>query len=146
MTAQLAPFAGQQFVLTVETLCKQVNWKISEIDDRHAILRFQMESGRSQPLFILRYDYLLEFSVPSMLAFDDVNEIPSAFSALMLQRNAQSKLGFWCIEKIASKFVFSIMYNIEMELLTPEYFQRVVQHLIRECDSLDGIMTNPKKN
>ena len=58
----------------------------------------------------------------------------------MLKRSSQRKLGFWCIEEIGSKHVYSCMHNAEMQLIDSDYFGRVVRALISECDDFEGIL------
>ncbi len=133
-------FSAPRFRSTVERYCAQIGWRIAEIDDRKAVIKFKMNSGRSQTLYIIRYDTTLEFSVPSIAAFDGRDDVPHLLSTMLLERNAANRIGFWCIETIAGKQVFSYMHNAEMELLNTEYFERVVQLLIRECDDFEGAM------
>jgi len=79
----------------------------------------------------------IEFSCPSGLKFDDVDDIPHRLSTLLLQKNAQYKLGFWGIENIGDQQVFSIIHNAEMSLIDVDYFRRVVIQLVDECDEFE---------
>lgn len=133
-------FSGVNFKGTVQKYCQQVGWKIAEIDDKHAILKFSMDSGRNQSLWIIRYESTLEFSVPSFAHFDSEDNIPDTLSTILLRRNAQNKIGFWCLENVGGKFVFSCMHNAELELINVDYFARVVRGLIGECDMFEGIL------
>ena len=54
-----------------------------------------------------------------------------------MQKNAEYKIGFWCIEKISERLVFSIMHNAEITLTDPEYFARVIIKLVQECDDFE---------
>lgn len=140
MSSLATLFSGMNFQGTVQKYCQQIGWKIAEIDNKHAVLLFTMESGREQRLYIIRYDTTLEFSVPSMAKFDSDDDIPDALSTLLLKRNAQSKVGFWCIEEIRGSLIYSCMHNAEIELLNTSYFERVVRVLIEECDDFEGIL------
>jgi len=133
-------FSGINFERTISRYAKHYGWLISEIDDRHAVIKFQMKSGRQQVLYIIRYDDTLEFSVPSLFQFDSEDEIPHHFSTLLLQRNAQTKIGFWCIEDINQKFIFSNMHNAELSFINRDYFGRVVSALVTECDDFEGTL------
>jgi hypothetical protein len=86
----------------------------------------------------------LEFSVPSALSFDE-DDIPHMLSTLLLKRNVERKIGFWCLEKISEKFVFECMHNAEMQLIDSEYFGNVVRALINECDEFEGIIARMLK-
>lgn len=135
-------FDGTTFQTTIRSYCSQQQWAVSDINDRRAILRFSMPSNRNQTCYIIRYDSTLEFSVPSSLAFDTVNEVPHFFSTLLLKRSREKKIGFWCIEKIGDKQVYSCMHNAEMQLIDSRYFATVVHALINECDEFEQYVAN----
>ncbi|MEN6643522.1 MAG: hypothetical protein ABFE08_13840 [Armatimonadia bacterium] len=131
-------FSGLNFERTIRRFCSDQSWVIAEVNDRKAVLRFNMESGRKQTLFILKYESTLEFSVPSGAQFDSEDEIPDFLSTLLLKRSAQRKIGFWCIEKIGSRHVYSCMHNAEFQLIDSVFFAKVVRALIGECDEFEG--------
>jgi DNA-directed RNA polymerase subunit RPC12/RpoP len=130
-------FSSSRFRTTIQGYCNQAGWKINDINDSRAILRFDMESGSVQTLFIIRYDNTLEFSCPSGIKFDDIDDLPHWLSTYLMQKNAEYKIGFWCIEKIGAKFVFSMMHNAEITLIEPKYFVKVVLKLIQDCDDFE---------
>ncbi|WP_322508508.1 hypothetical protein [Anaerolinea sp.] len=133
-------FSGVNFKSTVTRYCQQIGWKVAEVDDRHAMLKFTMESGRNQVLWILRYDKTLEFSVPSMAQFDREEDIPHFLSTVLMRRSSQKKIGFWCIEEINGRYIYSCMHNAEIQLMDIPYFRDVVVALISECDEFEGIL------
>ncbi|HQN43528.1 MAG TPA: hypothetical protein PLA25_05305 [Anaerolineaceae bacterium] len=133
-------FGSPGFKSLVEKYCKQQDWKIAEIDDKHATIRFNMESGRVQTLYIIKYDNTLEFSVPSLAAFDSEDKIPHFLSTILLKKSATQKVGFWTIEEIGGKHVYSVMQNVEMQLLEAEYFTKVVRALVSQCDDFEGLL------
>ncbi|CAD0230267.1 MULTISPECIES: hypothetical protein [Planktothrix] len=130
-------FSSFKFRSTVESYCQNLDWNIYKIDNKTAVIKFNMESGSTQTVFIIKYDLTIEFSCPSGLKFDDVDDIPHRLSTLLLQKNAQYKLGFWGIENIGDQQVFSIIHNAEMSLIDVDYFRRVVIHLVHECDEFE---------
>lgn len=140
MTEFSSFFSGGNFQSTITKFCGEHGWKIAEIDDRHAVLRFSMESGRHQTLYIIRYESTLEFSVPSNAAFDSEDSLPHELSTLLCKRNAQKKIGFWCIEEIQGKLVYSYMHNVELKLMDSEFFGRVVRACVKECDDFEGMI------
>ena len=75
--------------------------------------------------------------MPSALAFDTEEEIPHFLSTLLLKRSRENRFGFWCIEEISGKHVYSYMHNAEMQLINPAYFERVSRALIIECDNFE---------
>ncbi len=133
-------FTSMNFKGTVQKYCAQQGWKIADIDDKHAVLRFTMNSGRNQTLYIIRYDSTLEFSVPSLAAFDSEDQIPHYLSTILLKRSSQRKIGFWCIEQIGGKQVYSCMHNAEMKLIDADYFAQIVRVLVNECDDFEDTL------
>lgn len=133
-------FSGVNFKNTIRNYCGQVGWNIADLNDRRAMLKFNMESGRSQTLYIIRYETTLEFSVPSIAQFNSVDEIPHYLSTLLLKRSSERKFGFWCIEEIGGSQVYSHMHNAELQLIDVSYFATVVRGLISECDEFEGVM------
>jgi len=135
-----ALFSGTNFKATIQKYCGQIGWKIADLNQERAILRFNMESGRAQTLYIIRYETTLEFSVPSAAQFNSVDDTPHYLSTLLLKRSAEKKIGFWCIEEIGGKQVYSHMHNAELSLMDVNYFAKVVRALISECDELEGLL------
>ena len=138
MTSYKDLFAELGFEQLIRKFCTELGWRISEIDNRHAIIKFNMNSGRVQTLFIVRFETTLEFSVPSGLVFNSENSIPDRVSTFLLKSNSERKIGFWSIETIQKKFVYSIMHNVEIALIDRSYFERVVQVLVNECDKFES--------
>ena len=133
-------FSGFNFKQTIQRYCDDRSWRIANITDKIASLQFTMKSGRDQTLFIMRYETTLEFSVPSMAKFNSDDDIPHFLSTLLLKRSSQRKIGFWCIEDLGDKLVYSCMHNAEMKLINSEYFASVVRALIVECDEFEGVL------
>jgi hypothetical protein len=96
-----------------------------------------MGSGTTQTVFILRYDTTLEFSCPSGLKFVGFDYIPHQLSSYLLKENSKYKVGFWCVEEISGKHVFSIMHNAEISLIDVNYFVRIIQALINKCEDFE---------
>ncbi len=133
-------FAGVNFQSTIQRYCGLQGWSIADLNPNTAVLRFGMESGRTQILYVLKFDATLEFSVQSDLRFDSVDAVPGYLSTLLLKRNCEKKIGFWCLEEIGSKHIFSHMHNAEMSLIDGDYFAKVVRALIREVDELEEVI------
>ena len=130
-------FSGLNFTNTIKKYCNEADWNIADLDKEVAVLKFSMNSGRRQTLYIIKYESTLEFSVPSMAAFDSEEDIPDFLSTLLLKRNSEKKIGFWCIEITGGKHVYSCMHNAEMQLINQNYFMKVVRALINECDEFE---------
>jgi len=72
-----------------------------------------------------------------------VDAVPGYLSTLLLKRNCEKKIGFWCLEGIGSRQIFSHMHNAEMSLIDGEYFAKVVRTLIQEVDELEEVIIGP---
>jgi hypothetical protein len=130
-------FSSNNFQSTITYYCNQVGWNIAEINSGKAVMRFEMESGSTQTVFILRYDTTLEFSCPSGVKFDSFDYIPHQLSSYLLRENSKFKVGFWCIEELGGRQVFSIMHNAEISLMGVSYFKSIVNVLIDKCDDFE---------
>jgi len=130
-------FSSFKFRSTIEGYCRNIGWNIYTIDNTMAAIRFEMDSGNTQTLLIVKYDSTLEFSCPSGLKFDDLDDVPDRLSTLLLSQNATYRVGFWCLQNIGEKQLFSIIHNAEMSLIDIDYFRKVVTHLIQECDKFE---------
>ncbi|GAX40241.1 hypothetical protein NIES4075_12040 [Tolypothrix sp. NIES-4075] len=137
MAIDLDLLSTTNFRSTIQRYCNQLGWNIYDINERKAILRFNADSGNTQTLFIIKYQNTLEFSVPSALKFNSIDDVPGSLSSLLLSKNSKFKLGFWCLEEIENMQIFSIMHNAEISLINAEYFTKVVLRLVDECDTLE---------
>ncbi|MBK9233396.1 MAG: hypothetical protein IPO15_21765 [Anaerolineae bacterium] len=133
-------FSGSNFRTTIQQYCARQGWKIADLNDARAILRFNMGSQRTQTCYVIKYDKTLEFSVPSMFIFDSYDQVPHYISTILLKRSSEKKIGFWCIEEIGGKQVYSCMHNAEQDLIDSNYFASVVRALINECDELETVI------
>lgn len=135
-------FSAAAFQRTVQKYCAEHGWDIAEINDRKAKLKFEAASGSNQVLYIIRYETTLEFSVPSKFMFPNDDEVPHRLSTILMGKNSEMKIGFWCLEKIQGEVVFSIMHNQEISLLDSEYFGGIVRKLVSECDEFEVAVDN----
>ncbi|MBW4447852.1 MAG: hypothetical protein KME38_13530 [Spirirestis rafaelensis WJT71-NPBG6] len=140
MAIDLDLLSTTNFRSTIQSYCNKLGWNIYDINERKAILRFNADSGNTQTLFIIKYENTLEFSVPSALKFNSIDDVPGWLSSLLLSKNSEFKLGFWCLEEIENMQIFSIMHNAEISLINAEYFTKVVLRLVDECDTLEQIV------
>lgn len=79
-----------------------------EINGGRAIIKFQMQSGNAQILFIIQFENYLEFSVPSAIYYNSTDNVPGWMSTMLLMENSQHKIGFWCLEDTGGKQVVSL--------------------------------------
>lgn len=76
-------FSGIDFHNSIQKYASQHGWSVAEVDSDHALLRFRLALGRTQILYILRFDTTLEFFVPSLVNYDRESEIPHYLSTLL---------------------------------------------------------------
>lgn len=133
-------FAGVNFRYAIQKCCEQIGWQIADLNENRALLRFETGIGRTQNLFILRYDSTLEFSAPSVLQFETEDQIPNYLLIMLLRRNTENKIGFWCIETLDGKLTSSYMHNADLSRIDVEYFADVAQFLVRECREVEETM------
>ena len=130
----------QSFETFVRNNSTKAGWNIAKLNDRQAMLEFNMNSGRVQRLYITQYDSILKFSVASAAVFDYLDDIPHIISTTLLTKNSEYKLGGWCVEKIQGKVVYSLMQNADINSVDFAYFVNLVHFLISECDRFDSFL------
>jgi len=137
MAIDMDIFSANQFEKTIRNYCEQIGWKIKDINHERAILKFNMNSGTTQTVFIIRYESTLEFSCPSGLKYNSFDDIPHQLSTYLLEKNSKYKIAFWCIEEIGGEKHYSIMHNAEISLMNVQYFKNIVNKVIEECDDFE---------
>lgn len=129
-----------EFAKFINRMCAAFNWKTREFDNEHAVIEFTVDQLRSQTLFIFCYDDDLEFSVPSFAAFDSMEKVPHYISTSLMQINAKSKIGFWCVELIGEKLVYTYMHNARMSLTDEAAFKDIITTLIQRVDDFENLL------
>jgi hypothetical protein len=140
MAIDLDFFSAYNFHKTIQEYCEQLDWNANQINNTTATLQFRASSGNTQTVFIVLYNQTIEFSVPSGIKFPSIDSVPGSFSTLLLTLNCKDRVGFWCIEELNNKQVFSIMHNAELSLIDLEYFHLVVSTLVQKCDQVEQIV------
>ncbi len=113
-------------------------WVLHDLDGKRAVLKFDLPSGRTQTLYAIDLGPVVELSVPSVLVFDSLEQVPRDLAVACLRRNAKNTVGFWCLEQIEGKQVFSCMWNLPHRLLDDRTFGEVVRELVVVCDDLES--------
>jgi hypothetical protein len=140
MAIDLDLFSGYKFRTTVEKYCEQLEWPTTYLDNSSASLKLRTTSGTIQTVFIVLHGQTFEFSVPSAIKFQSLDEIPGSLSNWLLVLNSKNKIGFWCIEELSNQHVFSVMHNVELSLINIEYFESVISALVQRCDELEQMI------
>jgi hypothetical protein len=125
------------FESQVKHLAYDASLKIAESDGNHALLKFNMGNGRVQPVWIIPYDDVWEFSCPSIIAFERLDDFPQWLLCIVMTQNSKSKRTFWCIEGVGSKHVLSAMLNFPVSAITAAEFDRICRALVTEVDALE---------
>jgi hypothetical protein len=129
-----------EFLSFVTRMCAAHQWKITESDFEHAVIQFAVNETRSQVLFIFGFDTALEFSVPSFASFDSLENVPHIISTTLLQINAKTKIGFWCLEQIGDRLVYTFMHNTDMSGITEALFGEIVTSLIQRVEEFETLL------
>lgn len=140
MAIENALFSLDNFESTIKKYARQIGWELYDLRSDRAMLKFKTHSGSSQTVFVIRFDKTLEFSCPSGLEYENFDEIPHQLSSLLLRKNSEYKIGFWCIEQIADRLVFSIMHNAPMNLISVGYFEMIIEKLVENCDDFEKFL------
>jgi hypothetical protein len=133
-------FAPGAFQSTIRRMAQENGWNPQQISDEGAFFRFDMPSGRSKALVVIPFKHLFEFSVQTEQSFVSEDRIPHALSTMLLQRNCDRPLGFWCIVKLKDSHVYTYMHNVEPRILTGQYFGDITRLLLEEADRLDDLI------
>lgn len=132
--------SGENFTSFIARMCAPNNWAVKEVDNEHAVIEFTLDQARAQTLFIFSFDDDLEFSVPSFAAFDSIELVPHIISSSLLQINAKTKIGFWCLEQIGSKQVYTFMHNANRLQTDEALFVDIVMTLIQRVDEFENLL------
>jgi hypothetical protein len=130
--------ADAGFEEQITDLATANGWAVSDLNSRRAIIRFDLPSGRTQTLYAIELGEVIELSVPSMLVFDTVDDVPRDLALACLRRSAKTKVGFWCLEQIEGKHTFSFMWNAPRKLLDKDAFGQIVRALVVGCDEFES--------
>jgi 8-oxo-dGTP pyrophosphatase MutT (NUDIX family) len=136
---------GAYFKRAVKTFCEEQKLELDEIDEDHAEIVFVIPADRKKRVYLARYDSTVEFSLLGSTVFDAETEVPGELSTNLLLRNARKKVGFWCIDKIKGKFVYSFMHNAELKLLDGQQFFDIISGLIAESEAIEELMIDVER-
>lgn len=136
---------GAYFKRAVKTYCEEHQLELTEIDEDKGELLLSIPPERKKRLHLARYDSTVEFSLPGASTFASTEELPGSFSTNLLLRNARKKIGFWCVDKIKGRFVYSFMHNAELKLLDGQQFFNIVSGLIAESEAIEEIVQEASK-
>ncbi len=126
------------FVQRIQAMAADNGWSLEDAEEGFAMLSFPFSSGHKQMIFISDYDDMIEFEVSSSrLPVTQLEQIPAEFAIALLQMNAQSKLGFWCIDGTEAPYRISLMYNADARHLSAGRFGEIVRSLATNVEDLE---------
>ncbi len=121
-------------------------WVVHDLNAKRAVIKFDLPSGRTQTLYAIDLGNVVELSVPSILVFDTIEDVPRDLAVTCLRRNAKNTVGFWCLEQIEGKQAFSFMWNLPHRMLDAQTFGQVVRELVVVCDDLESaVVVDPSR-
>ena len=142
----MAGDAAESFEARVGEWVTANGWVVHDLNAKRAVLKFDLASGRTQTLYAIDLGAVVELSVPSVLVFGSIDEVPHDLAITCLRRNAKNTVGFWCLEQIEGKQAFSCMWNIPHRLLNARTFGEVVRELVVVCDELESaVVVDPAR-
>lgn len=130
-------FFASGFEKRMKDLAQRSGLKVADLSSRSGKLIFNIH-GHRQPLLVLPFDGVWEFSCPSVIADSDMDIIPKPVLQFVLERNSTVKRGFWCIREIGGESVLVYMHNIPQQLLTPEEFHSICWGVVKEVEQLEN--------
>lgn len=145
MAAEEASGPGA-FEARMQALVDANGWVVHDLNAKRAVIKFDVASGRTQTLYAIDLGEVVELSVPSVLVYDTVDDVPRDLAVTCLRRSARTKVGFWCLEQIEGKQAFSFMWNMPHRLLDATAFGEVVRALVVGCDELESdLLVDPSR-
>jgi len=145
MAAEEASDSGG-FEARMEALVAANGWVAHDLNAKRAVIKFDVASGRTQTLYAIDLGAVIELSVPSVLVFDTVDDVPHDLAVTCLRRSAKTKVGFWCLEQIEGKQAFSFMWNLPFRQMDATTFGDVVRALVVGCDDLESdLLVDPSR-
>jgi hypothetical protein len=134
------------FEARMRVLAETNGWVVHDLNAKRAVIKFDVPSGRTQTLYAIDFGEVVELSVPSVLVFDTIDEVPHDLAVTCLRRSAKSKVGFWCLEQIEGKQAISLMWNVPLRNLDTELFGQIVRALVVGCDELESdVLVDPSR-
>lgn len=129
---------AEYFKSIMETLCEEHQWNLFRVDADEA--EFGIDGGGEKRVRATRSGSTIRLSVPSSIVFKSEAEQPQSISKRMLERNAVSNPGCWCVEKLADASVYSCTHNLRLKHLDGSYFREIAQGLVQECDAVEALV------
>lgn len=135
---------GEYFKQAIKTYCEEDRLHLLEVNEDYAELEYRMDGRNSTNIHVTRRGSTIKFSVFNPTAFDE-DSPADAFSTILLRLNSQSKVGFWCVERIKNKVIYSFANSVELKLLNSCSFVENIVGLIKECDRFLGEIENTSR-
>ena len=133
------------FKYAVSTFCYEKKLTYSKITRKKASIHFKLDEGNVQKVYVYRHGSTLDFVAPSKVKFKNLKEVPGDMAADFLYENSEQKIGFWCIEKFEEEFYITRMYNIELKVLSCDFFFNILYSLATQCYDFEKELKGKKQ-
>lgn len=135
---------GEYFKYAIRTFCDENQMNLLEGDENQVEVIYGAEAKDGRRIHITRRDSTIKLSVSSSLA--ESEDPASDIATILLRLNSQNKIGFWGMEQVKDKVIYSLASSAQLKLLDSRQFAEIIDGLIKECDALDGIPEKVFKN
>lgn len=136
MSQLLASIQADRFRSTMRNCAAETGLRFDALENDFATLILRREDGGGQMVFFSLYDSTIEFLVPTDFQYDSIEEVPDFLSTHLLKANESTKLGFWALKQIGDQHCYAVMYNIEINLLTPKLFGSVLSNALAQVEDM----------
>ena len=133
------------FEKKIKSFCQPPRYEIDEISDEVAFISMEhlSESEAIAPHLLTLHNFpdMVRFNMPSLIVVPNADEVPHKLSTMLLNVNAESMLGFWCLgETEDDQFVFAYSCHVPKISLNKKLFDETVAILLSNCNRLYQII------
>lgn len=133
---------AERFRMVVKNCADSNNLHLNNISGKVADITLSRKNGQGQQVFLTSYDSTVEFMALTDYEFSSVSEMPGLISTHLLQSNSSTRLGFWSVTELGEDFMYSVIYNSEIDQLTPKLFRNVLVDILNKIDELEHAVTS----
>jgi 8-oxo-dGTP pyrophosphatase MutT (NUDIX family) len=135
--AQCVRSDGTYFKHAIKSYCDESPLNLLQVDEDYAELEYRMANGDDRHIHITRCGSIIKLSIYSPIIKSEGSA--DSFSSLLLRLNSQNEIGFWCIEQVKDKALYSLTNSVQLKLSDSRHFVEIIAGLIGECDAIEGI-------
>jgi hypothetical protein len=110
-----------------------------ELNGERAEIEIKLAGAGRRRIRALRKGSTVRLSATGSVSFRSEKEM-NAFSTELLRRNAQAKIGCWCIEEGEDYLLYSCTHSAKLKLLDGAYFADIATGLAKEWREVESIV------